>query len=171
MTDRVQLLSSPMEKSRRRIAFPIIAAIAALTIAAVTYILVASFSPPDHDKNAKEGTPTPDESYVYSSLTTEYGYGLAMAANLYQQEDGSVNIYFTNPAENEAYLRCQIIDSATSKVLYTSGYIMPGEYIESLPKGKAKNQAYEVTVKIYAYTPKTFTSEGTCEITLTLQPW
>ncbi len=171
MTERVQLLSSLMERNRRRIIIPIVAILTALIVAAITYILVASFSPPEHDKNAIVGVPNPDESYMYGSVTTEYGYGLSMAANLYQQEDGSVNVYFTNPEENEAYLRCQIIDSATSKVLYTSGYIKPGEYIESLPKGKAKNQAYDVTVKIYAYTEETFTSEGTCELELVLQPW
>ncbi len=171
MIERVQILSSVMERKRRRVIFPLAAIITLLIISAIAYILVASFRPPEHDANAAIGTPVPDESYMYGSVTTEFGYGLSMAANLYQQEDGSVNIYFTNPIDNEAYLRCQILDSDSGKELYNTGYIKPGEYIESLPKGKALSEAHDVIVRIYAYTPETFTSEGTCELTLKLQPW
>ena len=94
-----------------------------------------------------------------------------MASNLYQQQNGDVNIYFTNPISNSVLLGCEIIDKDTKKILYKTGYIKPGEYIESINNNSVDNRAYDVIVKIYAYTDESFTSEGTTELSLKLQPW
>ena len=94
-----------------------------------------------------------------------------MAANLYQQQNGDVNIYFTNPISNSVLLRCEILDKDTGKRLYNTGYINPGEYIESVNNSRVNNEKYDVIVKVYAYTDESFTSEGTTELSLMLQPW
>lgn len=166
-----QLLFSKMEKKRRSILIPIIVTISLVVIVFITYIVLARFTPPSHDKDSKVGVPVVDNDYLYGSVKTDYGYIVQMASNLYQQQNGDVNIYFTNPISNSVLLGCEIIDKDTKKILYKTGYIKPGEYIESINNNSVDNRAYDIIVKIYAYTDESFTSEGTTELSLKLQPW
>ncbi len=168
---REQLLSSKMEAKRRRIFIPIIIIISVISVGLLIFTLVTWFKPPSHDDSAVKGTPTVDEHYLYGTAQTGYDYVIQMAANLYQQENGDVNLYFTNPLSNSVLLRCEIIDRDTDKVLYKTGYIVPGEYIESVNNSHVDNKAYNVIVKVYAYVDESFESAGTTELSLNLQPW
>ena len=169
--EREQLLFSKMERRRRRIMIPVGTLIALLAISLIIFCLFAKYTPPKHDEMAKQGNPVPAEHYLYGSVQTEYMYYVGMAANLYQQENGDVYLYFTNPITNNVYLRCDLVDQKTKKVLYKTGYIEPGEYIEYVNNPKVSNKQYDVTVRVYAYEKDTFTSEGTTELVLKLQPW
>ena len=168
---REQLLYSKMERKRRKILIPIIVIISVVFIGLIIFGLVARFKPPSHDSSAVKGVPEVDENYLYGTAQTEYGYIIQMAANLYQQKNGDVNIYFTNPISNTELLRCEIIDQDTDKVLYNTGYINPGEYIESVNNSSVDNEEYDVIVKVYAYVDDSFESAGTTELSLKLQPW
>lgn len=168
---REQLLVSRMERRRRRILVPAVTVIASIVICALLFCLFAKYRPPKHEEAAKQGNPKPAEEFLYGSVQTEYNYGIGMAANLYQQENGDVYIYFTNPISNDVYLRCELIDQEKKKVLYSTGYIEPGEYIETINNPRVANKQYDITVRVYAYTKDSFTSEGTTEISLMLQPW
>jgi len=171
MTTGEQLLFSKMERRRQRIIIPIIIVTSLISIGLIAYILVTRYTPPSHDKNAVSGVPSVAQEYLYGSVTTDYGYIIQMASNLYQQQNGEVNIYFTNPISNSVLLRCEIIDKDTGERLYNTGYIRPGEYITSVNNSSVGNKKYEVIVKVYAYTDESFTSEGTTELSLMLQPW
>ena len=164
-------MSSKMERRRRRIFIPIIVIVSAISIGLLVFSLIARFKPPSHDSNAKKGTPEVSEDYLYGTATTQFDYIIQMAANLYQQKNGDVYIYFTNPVSNSVLLRLEIIDTATDKVLYKTGYISPGEYIESVNNSSVDNEQYDVIVKVYAYADEDFTSAGTTELLLKLQPW
>ena len=168
---REQLLFSKMERKRKLIFIPIIVLVSLISIGFLITILITRYVPPSHDATAKAGVPVVEESYLYGSVNTDYGYVIQMASNLYQQLNGDVNIYFTNPASNSVLLRCEILDKDSGKRLYNTGYIKPGEYIESINNSSVDNKKYDVIVKVYAYTDESFTSEGTTELSLMLQPW
>jgi len=170
-TTRGQLLFSRMERRKKSIYIPIVVIISIIAIGLLTYTLVVRYTPPSHDSDAIKGVPEVEESYLYGSVKTEYGYAIQMASNLYQQQNGDVNIYFTNPVSNSVLLRCEIIDKDTERILYSTGYINPGEYIQSVNNSRVDNKKYDVIVKVYAYTDDSFTSEGTTELSLMLQPW
>ncbi|MCR4612137.1 MAG: hypothetical protein K5644_09600 [Lachnospiraceae bacterium] len=171
VTMREQLLFSRMERRRRGIFIPIIIVVCLIVIGLITYTVLVKYTPPSHDSTAKTGIPNVDESYMYGSVNTQHGYVIQMAANLYQQQNGDVNIYFTNPISNSVLLRCEIKDKDSEKTLYDTGYINPGEYIESVNNSSVDNKKYDVIVKVYAYADETFTSEGTTELSMKLQPW
>lgn len=168
---REQLLSSKMERRRRRIVIPIIVVISVVSIACVIIVAVTRFKPPSHDGDALKGIPEVGEEYLYGTAQTQYDYIIQMAANLYQQKNGDVNIFFTNPVSNTVLLRCEIVDKDTEKVLYKTGYIEPGEYIKSVNNSSVDNEEYDVIVKVYAYADESFTSAGTTELLMKLQPW
>jgi hypothetical protein len=144
-------------------------------LAAAVFLLLRSnkgYTPPKFDSSAQAGVPSPDESFYYDTLSTDFGYQFSFAANLYQQEDRSVKVYFTNPAKNSVNLMCEISSDATGKVLYQSGVIRPGEYVESLsPKGRFANEKMDITLTVYAFEPDTWHSAGTSTVTTVLQPW
>ena len=168
---REQLIYSKMERRRHRIIIPIIVLISLISIGLITYTLIVRYVPPIHDKSALTGVPDVDKDYMYGSVETDYGYVIQMASNLYQQQNGDVNLYFTNPISNKVLLRCEIIDKEKDRTLYNTGYIKPGEYIKSVNNSSVDNKSYDVVVKVYAYTDESFTSEGTTELSLKLQPW
>jgi len=171
MSDRKQLFVSRMEMRRKRILIPTFAIVLLLAVSAIIYCVVAAYRPPKHDSHAVTGVPSPEESYLFGTVETDFGYKISMAANLYRQQSGEVNTYYTNPESNDVYLRFEIIDANTKKVLNSTGYIKPGEYVESIKDKRIKNNSYNVIVRVYAYDMNNFTSCGTTDLQLLLQPW
>lgn len=128
--------------------------------------------PLQHEANAIAGAPAAEESYLYSEVDTDFGYRFGIAANLYQQEDGSLVVYFANPADSEAYLMCEVRETKTDKILYRSGLIYPDEYVEQLAAAsKFANEDKDITLYIYAFEPDTLYSRGTTTMVSVLHKW
>ena len=152
------------------------AGVAALLAVIALILLVAGirkgYRPPSFDANTSQGTPSPDEGYLYDTVTTNFGYEFGIAANLYKQEDGSVNAFFTNPSSNTVNLVCEISSDESGDILYKTGAIRPGEYVASIPRLRTfANEAAAITVTIYAFEPETWYSAGTTSISTILQAW
>lgn len=167
-----QIVKSGAEK-KRRIILLIIIIVAILAVAGVIiYSMLIKYEPPKFEVNAYAGTPTPEESYLYDQVESGFGYKLSMASNLYQQEDRTLKIFFTNPSENKVNIMCEVRSADDDKLLYGSGLLHPGEYVETLdPKCEFENIRYDVNVKVYAFEPDTYQSAGTTTLKLVLQPW
>ena len=165
-----QNLKPQMGQKKKKIM--IIAVVVLLALTAVLLFIASrlKYSPPAFEKNAKAGEPEVSEDFLYEEIDSDYGYKIGIAANLYQQEDQSCKVFFTNPESNNTYLKCQICSG--DDVLYESGIIKPGEYVESLEAaGKFDNVRMDVTVNIYAFNPEDWTSDGKTQLNLVLQPW
>lgn len=129
------------------------------------------FVPPDFDPAAQAGVPAPPENMSYGGIEAPQAFKFYIAGTLFQQEDGTVLQYLTNPKDSGVNLLCEIVDK-NGEVLYKSGLIQPGYYLERLdPIKKIKNEAIEVDVKVYAYEPETYYSKGVISLGNTLQPW
>ena len=90
---------------------------------------------------------------------------------MYQQEDGSLIIYLTNPETNDVNILCEIKDEE-GNVIYKSGVIQPGEYLESLyPLQELVNQAMPIEINIYGYEKESWYSRGTILMENILQPY
>ena len=143
-----------------------------LAVSAVIYVIAGIYSPPSHDKKSHKGRPIPDDNYIYTRVVSDFEYVFYLSANLYMQEDGSLNIYLTNPEDSEVDLLCKVKDAETGDVLYKSGRILAGEYVATLkPEGRIDNVKRDIFVEIYALNSETFISEGTTRLDLVLQPW
>lgn len=169
--EREQLYQSPRQE--KRIWFIRIAVM--LLVAVLAGILIYTYQnryvPPKHDTSAKTGMPQVEASYLYGDVYTAFGYHFSLASNLYQNANKEVCIYLTNPAENNIYLLCEMKDIKTGKTLYKTDYIKPGEYIERIKNESVKNTHYDVELIVYAFNMTDFTSEGTTNLQLELQPW
>lgn len=130
------------------------------------------YIPPKFEKNVLEGIPKPDAHFMYGTIETDYGFTFSMATNIYQQEDGSVFVYFTNYEDNNVSMMCEIVNEETGETYYKSGVITPGQYMEKLlPVKEFPNEAFNAQIMIYSFEEGTWYSGGTVEIAATVQAW
>ncbi len=171
-TQRKQNYSSFNDKKHIIYALALAGFILIITVLVAIISQNLSYSPPEHDQACISGTPEVDDGYLYKEIDSHFGYSFSMAANLYRQEDGSVNIYLTNPKSNDIDILCEIYEKDSALLLYKSGRICPNEYLPSLVcKEEVENKYRDILVKIYAFKKDDFTSAGTTELNLALQPW
>ncbi|MEG1578974.1 MAG: hypothetical protein RR336_09445 [Oscillospiraceae bacterium] len=156
----------------KKIIFPVLGVALAVVLAALCYrALHQPYTPPPFEPTAVEGVPTPPDDMGYGEISAEGGFAFSIAGTMYQQEDSSLLIYFTNPEYSEANLQCEI-KNEKGDILYKSGVIRPGEYVERLqPQTKLKNEATKIELNVYAFAPETWYSKGTINLQNVLQPY
>ena len=174
MAEQVRKQSFVVKSSRRQKVICILLALVLLGIAGLCFWISEEgvYIPPRFEKNAMLGSPKPDEHFMYGTIKTDYGYTFSMATNVYQQEDGSIYVYFTNYEDNNVNIMCEIVNEENGKICYKSGVITPGQYIEKLfPIIELPNEAFNAQIMIYSFEEGTWYSGGTVEISVTVQAW
>lgn len=137
----------------------IICAVAAIimVIMLVTSGSGRSFTPPPFDPAAQTGTPDVPKSAGYGDL--DAGDFKFYASGNLTAESGKTDIWLTNPAENNIWLKVRLLDE-NENVLGESGLIRPGEYVQSIALDNTPQDTISVTLKIMAYEPSTYRSAG-----------
>ena len=160
------------QKRKRALVLAVLILTTALVVVVVaTQLYKPPYNPPPFETDAVAGRPEPPDNYGYSEINAAGNFRFGLASVMYQQENGSLRIYFTNPEENVAYLMCEVVDQE-GKVLYKSGLLRPGEHLVSLnPVKKLENKAMRIEIKIYALDPEYYYSIGTVTLDNTLQPY
>lgn len=133
--------------------------------------LTPAYVPPDFEASAVRGVPSPPENMGYGEISAPGGFSFFVAGTMYQQEDGSLLIYLTNPSDSGYNLMCEITDQS-NRTIYRSGVLRPGEYVERLePAKQLPNEAMEIAMNVYAFEPDTWYSRGTISLNNMLQPY
>lgn len=117
-----------------------------------------NFEPPKFDENA-ENIPKdlPNGYGVVESETLNFTFGLCGKVKC---DNKKSNIFFVNPAKNNANLKLRIYNK-NGKIIYETGLIKPSECIKSVPLDLAAYPA-PLYAKIMAYEPNTYHSLGHC---------
>jgi hypothetical protein len=132
----------------------------------------AAVCSPRREENAVSGVPEPEESLNFGTIEVDGGFSFALAGTMYQQKDGSLLLYFTNPEDSGVLMMCEICEKSTGEILYQSGLLSPGQYVGRLrPQHTLKNEAIIIEMKVYGFEPETYYSMGTVTLENTLQPW
>lgn len=124
------------------------------------------FTPPPFDPAAVPGVP---------ELTSADGYG-TIDATVYRfsacgtiaLNGDSVDVWFTNHAENEAWLKLVLKDENDSK-LGETGLIRPDEYVQSITLTTVPTQTCPVRMIVMGYEPETYLSVGNVTLQTELQ--
>ena len=124
------------------------------------------FSPPPFDPAAQTGTPQVPESAGYGELDAK-AFRFSAAGELTVQ-DGSVDVWLTDPAENQVWLKVRILDEQDN-ILGESGLIRPGQYLRTVTLDTVPQQTAAVTLKVMAYEPETYYSAGAAALRTVLQ--
>ena len=130
-----------------------------LMIVALTFdggMKAGEFTPPAFDSSAQGGVPNVPKELGYSQVDTS-AYAFSMCGKLLNQ-NGSVAVYLTNPADSDVWLKLRIYDT-NGKMIAESGLICQGEFVMSVAL-LDENYAGDATIKIMAYEPETYYSAG-----------
>lgn len=150
---------------------PVTAAITLLAILCMIFILFmgsasnekAAFTPPPFESTAISGTPSVDTKLGWSQIAQDgMGFSVHICGNVIVKDD-SADIYFTNNEENTIWMKLRIL-SETGEILGETGILKPNEYVKSVKFTTVPKNGEKIKLKIMAYQPKTYYSEGSVSL-------
>lgn len=117
----------------------------------------AVFTPPPFDPTAQAGEPGVPDGLGYQTLETG-PFRVAICGEIVA-EGGKGQVYLTNPADNEVWLKVRILNEK-GEILGESGLVRPGEYIKNISLSQIPAAGTPIVLKIMAYEPETYHSRG-----------
>lgn len=159
-------------RSRQILIAAVVLLSAALIVGVLVYRNTRPYEPPAFDESAVEGEPTVPEGLGYGTAESpsDEGFSVGLASKWVRAEDGSLSVWFTSPAKNKAFLLMRITRKKDEKILYESGLLRPGAYIEQLqPLAELPSGPIDVDVAVYSFDPETYYSLGTFRLSGTVE--
>ena len=141
----------------------IISGILTILIIAISIIIALNikfYDKPKEDKAAKEGIPTIEEQYEYSTLVINDGYEIGLCGKPKIEED-KINLYITNMEQNEVWLKAEILNEE-EKIIGQTGIIKPNQYVQSIEIEEKIEGT--VNIKIVEYEIDTYRSKGSVNL-------
>lgn len=120
-----------------------------------------TFRAPKHEASAAEGIPSPKNVQHYEELPVREGYAVGVDTSpLYR--DGKLYLNVANRKSNTVWLLVQVY--MEDELIAKTGIFYPNEYVEKLSCSKKLSANDKVLIKILAYEPDTYHSEGVAQI-------
>ncbi len=122
---------------------------------------IREFVPPSFDISAQAGIPSVSNEIdwqIIDAKAFEIGICGKVTAN-----GENADIWLYNPKGNTVLLKVRIFDS-NGTVLGETGLIKPNEYIQSVKLSAIPQQGAPLLLKVMAYQPNTYYSEGAVNI-------
>ena len=119
----------------------------------------ADFVPPSFDFEAQKGMPTVPDGMGYLEIYKEGMSFNAFVCGEVNILDGKADIYFTNPAKNELWMKLRIFDEK-GNVIAETGLIKPDEYLKTVSFDVVPENNSKIIMKIMTYEPNTYYSGG-----------
>ena len=150
----------------------IAAIVCALTLAVMVIALTADrkqvqvvFTPPPFDAAAQTGMPDVPENLGYGELDAQ-AFKVSVCGKLVTNGN-CTKVWLTNPESNIVWLKLRILDT-NGNILGETGLIKPGEYVQSVTLVTVPESGTAVTLKVMAYQPETYYSEGVVTLTTSI---
>lgn len=149
------------EKQKRLLLAMAVVCLLSVAVLAVVWVRTRNtgFTPPPFEAAAVDGTPAPDTTARAYGVVDAQAYKVALCA-VPEVKDGAADICFTNPAENEVWIKVQLYD-ADGNLLGESGLLKPGQYVEKVSLNKIPRDGAAVMLRVVGYEPETYHSAGT----------
>lgn len=126
----------------------------------------AEFTPPPFEANAVAGTPAVPEGLGWTELDCK-AYKVSVCGNVIAV-DGSADVWLYNPESNTVWLKLRVLDEK-GNILGETGLLKPGEYVQSVVLDNAPKDGSAIDLKIMAYQPGTYFSEGAATLNTTVR--
>lgn len=118
---------------------------------------VQEFTPPPFEETAETGVPEVPAELGYGEIDAKV-YKASICGGLILKDD-KVDIYLTNPEENDVWMKVRVLDTEGNR-LGETGLIKPGQYVKSVTFIEHVKAGTNVQLKIMAYEPETYHSAG-----------
>lgn len=129
-------------------------------------ITVGEFVAPSFETTVQEGFPVVDNS-SYSEVYMDGMSFSAYVCALFEVEDNTADVYFTNPSTNTAWLRLRVLNSE-GDIIAETGIVKPNEYIVSIEFTEEINTGDSIKLVLMAYEAETYLSLGSVSLNTTI---
>lgn len=127
------------------------------------------FQAPPFAENAISGAPDAEaaKKLGYSELYQE-GMGFkAGVCGVVNIKDGAADLYFTNPKENDVWMKLRVTDEE-GEIIAETGLIKPGEYLKTVTFTEIPKAGAKIGMKVMTYVPESYESAGAVSISTTV---
>ena len=154
---------------------PLIAAAVICTLSIVVMLIALTvghkqvqedFTPPAFDDNAIAGVPTVPDNLGWTELDCK-AYKVSVCGQVVANGN-SADLWLYNPESNTVWLKLRILDEK-GNILGETGLLKPGEYVQSVILERIPADGSAIALKIMAYQPDTYYSEGAATLNTTIR--
>ena len=118
---------------------------------------MGEFTPPPFDAAAVVGSPAVPDGLGWQELDAQaYIVGIC---GKFIPNGNTADIWLTNPEGNIVWLKVRVLDEK-GNILGETGLVRPGEYVQSVELDTIPKTGTPIVLKIMAYQPDTYYSEG-----------
>lgn len=162
-----------MKKQKNHYILPLAAVLCVLSLAVMVFALtrqntqtvMGEFTPPPFDSSAVVGTPAVPDGLGWQELDAQaYMVGIC---GKFIPNGNTADIWLTNPEGNTVWLKVRVLDEK-GNTLGETGIIKPGEYVQSVTLDTVPKTGQPIVLKIMAYQPDTYYSEGAVSLNTTI---
>ena len=152
-------------KQKKNYILPLAAVLCVLSLAVMVFALtrqeaqpeMGEFTPPPFDAAAVVGSPDVPEGLGWQELDAKaYKVGIC---GKFIPKGNSADVWLTNPVSNTVWLKVRVLDEK-GNTLGETGLLRPGEYVQSVELDTVPKAGAPIVLKIMAYQPDTYYSEG-----------
>lgn len=154
-----------MKKQKKNYILPLAAVLCVLSLAVMVFALtrqevqteMGEFTPPPFDSSAVVGFPAVPDGLGWQELDAQaYIVGIC---GKFIPKGNTADVWLTNPVSNTVWLKVRVLDE-NGNILGETGIIKPGEYVQSVTLNTVPKVGTPIVLKIMAYQPDTYYSEG-----------
>ena len=163
-----------MKKHKKNYILPLAAVLCVLSLAVMVFALtrqeeipteMGEFTPPPFESAAVVGSPAVPDGLGWQELDARvYKVGIC---GKFIPKGNSADIWLTNPEGNTVWLKVRVLDEK-GNILGETGLVRPGEYVQSVALDTVPKAGTPIVLKIMAYQPDTYYSEGAVSLNTTI---
>lgn len=130
-----------------------------------TQTVMGEFTPPPFDSSAVVGSPAVPDNLGWQELDAQ-AYKVGICGKVIP-DGNTADVWLTNPVSNTVWLKVRVLDEK-GNTLGETGLIKPGEYVQSVRLDTVPKAGTPIVLKIMAYQPDTYYSEGAVSLNTTI---
>lgn len=130
-----------------------------------TQTVMGEFTPPPFDSSAVVGSPAVPDNLGWQELDAQ-AYKVGICGKVIP-DGNTADVWLTNPVSNTVWLKVRVLDEK-GNTLGETGLIKPGEYVQSVELDNVPKAGKPIVLKIMAYQPDTYYSEGAVSLNTTI---
>ena len=161
------------KKQKKNYILPLAAVLCVLSLAVMVFALtrqevqteIGEFTPPPFDSSAVVGFPAVSDGLGWQELDAKvYKVGVC---GKFIPKGNTADVWLTNPESNTVWLKVRVLDEK-GNTLGETGLVRPGEYVQSVELDTVPKTGTPIVLKIMAYQPDTYYSEGAVSLNTTI---
>lgn len=161
------------KKQKKNYILPLAAVLCIASLSVVVFALTrqevqtekGEFTPPPFDAAAVFGSPADPDGFGWQELDAQ-AYKVGICGKVIPK-DGIADVWLTKPESNIAWLKVRVLDEKGYN-LGETGLLRPGEYVQYVTLDTVPKTGNSIVLKIMAYQPDTYYSEGAVSLNTTI---